>query len=110
MAPLVPPSPIIYHSGDLAIRLSSGELRFCGRVDRQVKVRGFRVELEAVELVLRSFEPKLIQLAALVEHSERGGELVAYINGAAAPYLNSTCSLTTLLASISGLSINLKQR
>ena len=45
----VPPSPLVYKTGDLAVRLGSGDLRFMGRVDRQVKVRGFRIELEAVE-------------------------------------------------------------
>lgn len=37
--PKVPPSPLVYKTGDLAVRLGSGDLRFMGRVDRQVKVR-----------------------------------------------------------------------
>ena len=41
--PRVPPSPILYRSGDLAMRLPSGSMRFLGRVDRQVKVRGYRI-------------------------------------------------------------------
>ena len=40
----VPACPLLYLSGDLAMRLPSGNLRFLGRVDRQVKVRGFRIE------------------------------------------------------------------
>jgi len=51
----VPASPRLYLSGDLAVRLPSGDMRFIGRVDRQVKVRGYRIELEAVEAELRSY-------------------------------------------------------
>jgi non-ribosomal peptide synthetase component F len=32
-----PPCPVLYRSGDLAMRLPSGNLRFLGRVDRQVR-------------------------------------------------------------------------
>ncbi|GAA2003241.1 AMP-binding protein [Catenulispora subtropica] len=44
----------LYRTGDL-IRLSDyGEATFLGRVDRQVKIGGYRVELEYVETVLRA--------------------------------------------------------
>lgn len=42
-----------YRSGDLVALDASGLVQFLGRVDRQVKVNGYRVELEHVENVLR---------------------------------------------------------
>lgn len=42
-----------YRSGDLARELPNGELEYLGRTDRQVKLRGVRIELAEVEAALR---------------------------------------------------------
>ena len=44
---------LLYRSGDLG-RWWAGQLEIVGRTDRQVKVRGVRVEPEEVEAVLKS--------------------------------------------------------
>jgi amino acid adenylation domain-containing protein len=47
---------IFYRTGDLVQELPDGNLRYLGRKDRQVKTRGYRVELDEVEVALLSHE------------------------------------------------------
>ncbi|MEM8930191.1 MAG: amino acid adenylation domain-containing protein, partial [Acidobacteriota bacterium] len=84
------PGSRLYRSGDLAVWREDGELEFRGRVDHQVKVRGFRVELGEIDAALGQHEA--IRDAVVDARTEaRGGEdlrLVAYLviaDGAEAP-------------------------
>jgi amino acid adenylation domain-containing protein len=65
-----------YRSGDLARQLPSGEFEYIGRMDRQIKLRGFRIEPGEIEAALAA-HPAV--LAAAVEPREAGGQLAAYL-------------------------------
>ena len=58
----------IYRTGDLACWNDEGQLEFCGRIDTQVKLRGFRVELGEVESRAARY-PGIRQTAAEVRNN-----------------------------------------
>ena len=68
----------MYRTGDRVLRRSDGRLEFIGRVDDQVKLRGFRVELGEVEHVLAEC-PGVAGAVVVLRHDLAGGAgLVAY--------------------------------
>nr|WP_306432917.1 non-ribosomal peptide synthetase [Streptomyces harenosi] len=76
------PGARLYRTGDLARRLPDGTLEFHGRVDDQVKVRGYRVEPGEIETVLHA-HPAVH--SAVVTTRTLGGtqQLVAHVRPAA---------------------------
>ncbi|MEE1821345.1 amino acid adenylation domain-containing protein [Streptomyces sp. BE20] len=70
-----------YRTGDLVRRLPDGDLEYHGRVDHQVKVRGFRVELGEIEAVLAA-HPAVEAAAAVVQRDEAGEYLAAFVQPA----------------------------
>jgi non-ribosomal peptide synthetase-like protein len=70
--------PILYRSGDAVLLNDAGNLAFRGRIDDQIKIRGFRVELGEIEAALSHLPG--VRAAAVVLRNERGlDELVAFI-------------------------------
>lgn len=47
---------LFYRTGDLVEQLPDGNLKYLGRKDRQIKTRGYRVELDEIEVALLSHE------------------------------------------------------
>jgi amino acid adenylation domain-containing protein len=84
------PGERAYRSGDRARVRADGAVEFLGRLDRQAKIRGYRVEPGHVEAVLRR-HPAVSEVAVAVRPDRNGrAALVAYYredhnNGAAAP-------------------------
>jgi len=69
----------LYRTGDLARRTAEGDLHYVGRVDHQVKLRGFRVELGEIETLLAR-HPAVNECLVQVREGEDGGKmLVAYV-------------------------------
>jgi amino acid adenylation domain-containing protein len=63
----------VYRTGDRGRRLADGSIEFCGRIDHQVKVNGYRVELGEIEGALRA-HAEVREAAVLLQE-----QLVAYV-------------------------------
>ncbi|HEX8080693.1 MAG TPA: non-ribosomal peptide synthetase [Jatrophihabitans sp.] len=67
----------LYRTGDLARRRADGALEFLGRLDDQLKIRGFRVEPGEVEAALREL-PEVTDAAAVAQQARSGRRLVGF--------------------------------
>ena len=74
------PGGKLYRSGDLGVWNADGAVSFIGRIDNQVKVRGFRVEPGEIEIRLQQIE-EVNQAAVVARETSIGTkELVAYFS------------------------------
>ncbi|MDX3691330.1 amino acid adenylation domain-containing protein [Streptomyces europaeiscabiei] len=72
------PGARMYRSGDKVRLLPDHSLEFLGRVDRQIKVRGFRVELGEIEAVMRR-HPRVTGSIVAVINASTNMQLVGYL-------------------------------
>jgi amino acid adenylation domain-containing protein len=72
------PGARMYLTGDLARRRADGALEYLGRIDRQIKLGGFRVEPGEIEAVIRA-QAGVDDAVVLLTESGGHGTLVAYV-------------------------------
>ncbi|RLM24495.1 non-ribosomal peptide synthetase [Brenneria alni] len=71
------PGEVMYRTGDLMRWRSDGQLAFIGRVDHQIKIRGFRVELGEVENALVAL-PEISTAVVIAESTGVTHRLIGY--------------------------------
>jgi hypothetical protein len=69
----------LYRTGDLARYRASGEIEFLGRLDQQLKIRGYRVEPSEIETVLRDHSSVFDCVVLVPEEEAAKARLVAYV-------------------------------
>jgi amino acid adenylation domain-containing protein len=69
-----------YRTGDLALVHATGEFELFGRVDRQFKIRGHRVEAAGIEEALRDHPGVVDAFVDLREQGDLGAVLVAWVH------------------------------
>ncbi|MCP4663784.1 MAG: amino acid adenylation domain-containing protein, partial [bacterium] len=72
------PGTRMYATGDLGRFAADGTIEFLGRIDHQIKIRGFRVELGEIEAIL-SGHPGVREAAVAVQGDGPGKRLMAYL-------------------------------
>jgi amino acid adenylation domain-containing protein len=68
----------LYRTGDLARKLSTGEFEFRGRIDQQIKLRGYRIEPGEIVHALRS-HPAVEAAVIKAIRAPSGDQLTSYL-------------------------------
>jgi aryl carrier-like protein len=77
----------LYRTGDLAKRLADGSLQHLGRRDQQIKLRGFRIEIEDIEAALRQ-APGVAAAAVALHTVNDNPRLTGYVVASASGTLD----------------------
>jgi len=73
------PGARLYRTGDWVRRLADGNLEFLGRIDHQVKFRGYRIELKEIGTNLAAHPAVSAAVAMLREDAPGQQRLVGYV-------------------------------
>ena len=87
---------ILYRTGDLVKWNSDGSINFIGRIDNQVKVRGFRVELSEITLRIQEF-PDIKECITIVKSINNEKVICSYFSA------NASIDIETLKKFLAGL-------
>ena len=79
----------LYRTGDLVRWNERGQLEYLGRIDDQIKVRGFRVELGEVESQLLQV-PGVREAVVVARETAQGTQLAGYVSGYSAAGIGAT--------------------
>ena len=70
------PCKVMYKTGDMVKWNHKGEIEFVGRMDSHVKLRGFRIELQEIELQLQKFG-SIVSAVVIVKEGNNGNRYLA---------------------------------
>ncbi len=74
------PGERLYRTGDYARWLPDGNIEFHGRMDNQIKIRGFRVELDEIESVISKIEGVIEVVVKPLNSRDKDIRLIAFLN------------------------------
>lgn len=69
----------MYKTGDLGRFLTNNEIQFIGRIDTQIKFRGYRIETEEIEYKLKQYENVKSAIVTVFHGPLKDALLVAYV-------------------------------
>jgi amino acid adenylation domain-containing protein len=96
------PHDLFYKTGDLGRLLADGNIELIGRIDRQVKIRGIRIELEEIESILMT-HPHVEEAVVVKKEISAANELlIAYITTVKECELVEDSLLTDIKAYLAG--------
>jgi amino acid adenylation domain-containing protein len=75
------PDARLYKTGDLARWLPDGTIDYLGRIDKQIKIRGFRVEPGEIEVALKLHPAVRDAVVEVFGQSSEDKRIVAYLAG-----------------------------
>lgn len=70
---------VYYRTGDMVRQDANGDLLFLGRNDRQIKLRGYRIELDEVETILKRHSDVIAAMVCVVQNDNNNKFLTAAV-------------------------------